>query len=168
MDASIEPSWKDDMEIYPRAEEIAKALQDLGKNAETTKKGKKNMTQKFPVLDKVCKKVVDNIRRKFGNPAYLTKSDHRAKAKLAMYVCLSRKTRTITKTDPFFHAFGADGQVYLITNNPRHGGFDLAVKQFQDHLMSTHTTKNASRTMNDGLRLASIMLDPKHRDFSIP
>ena len=68
MAASNEPSWKDDMEIYPPAEEIAKALQDLGKSAETTNKVKKETTQKSYVLDKVCKKVVDHIRSKFGNP----------------------------------------------------------------------------------------------------
>ena len=159
-----EPSWKDSPSIYPPAEEIAKAMQDLGKTVDVTKNGKVTKQQKFPNVEKLCKKVVDNIRDVFNKPVYLTKNQVRAKAKLSMYVFLQRKAKTITETDPFFHAYGKDGDVYLITNDPRHCGLDVAVKLFQDHLFTQHNTKNASRTMNDALRLASIMLEQKHRD----
>jgi hypothetical protein len=40
----------------------------------------------------------------------------------------------VTETNPFFHSYGADGKVYLITNNPSTCGADIAVDRFQDFI----------------------------------
>ncbi len=71
MGVSVEPSGNEDVNICPPAGESAEARHDLGKT--TTVKGKD--VQKCTLMEKVCKKVVANIKTKFGHPSYLTKND---------------------------------------------------------------------------------------------
>ena len=66
--------------------------------------------------------------------------------------------------DPFFHQCGRDGKVYLISNVTRHSGVDIAVEMFQEHIVQQNSQKNVARTMNDGLRIGCVLLDPRCRD----
>lgn len=67
-----EVSWKDG-DIYPKAEEIALALQDPGKAKVVKKKGSELSQFKFPLIEKLCNKIYNNIMKEFEQPRWFDK-----------------------------------------------------------------------------------------------
>ena len=154
--AELPQEWYKNQEIYPDAVEIAKALQDLGKK---DKKGK----QKYPLLEKLAAKLYSNIQRLYNNPDGLTKNVSRGKMPLVQGIAMLRKHKDIHETDSSFHSYGKEGKVYLIANDVRTCGLDIAIMHFQRHIQQAVQQKNSARTFNDGLRLGCILLDSKYR-----
>jgi hypothetical protein len=156
--------WKLVEGLYPDSEEIATALQDVGKRETVKRKGRDITRQKYPLIEKLARKLYSNIQKECNNPDGLTKNVHRGAQALYKELVLLRKHVDVTETNVFFHSFGEDGKVFLITNDPKHSGVDVAIGNFQSATQATLKIKNAARTCNDGLRVACILLDPKHRD----
>jgi hypothetical protein len=78
-------------------------------------------------------------------------------------ITMLRKHKDIHETDSFFHSYGKDGKVYLLANDVRTCGLDIAIMHFQRHIQQAVQQKNSARTCNDGLRLSCILLDSKYR-----
>jgi hypothetical protein len=144
-------------------EEIAEALQDPGKQVTVKEKGTEQTRHKFPLMEKLAAKIFTNIQREFNKPDGLTKNVSRGKMPLLKEILMGCCHTDISETDPFFHRFGTEGKVYLLMNNPVHSGLDIAIKQFQKYIENLVQQKNSARTMNNGLRLACILLDSKFR-----
>lgn len=155
--------WKLCQPLYPTPEEIVLALQDVGKSEKVKRKGREITRQKYPLLEKLARKVYTNIQKEI-NPEGLTKNVSRGAQALYKEFVLLRKHVDISETNVFFHSYGKDGQVFLITNEPQHSGLDVAIGNFQSSIEAFVKQKNSARTCNDGLRVASILLDPTHRD----
>lgn len=147
--------WKDNPSIYPPAHEIAKGINDHG-NA-----GSKG--HRYPALEKLCLALFQSVSKTFGKPEGLDTNSTRGKRKIAEILLLKRKSVDIVETDPFFHPFGKDGKVFVLTNNPNNCGLDVVVDALQDCCQAQAQMKNVARTSNDGLRLGCLMLDPKYR-----
>ena len=156
--------WKDCAALYPPPEEIAKALQDQGTVKKEKKGGKEVSKHRFPLVEKLVSKMHNAIYKEFNKPDGLTKNSTRGRVPLLKDLTLNRRHVDISETDPFFHPYGKDGKVFIITNTPKHGGIDVAIGSFQEHIKAFIHQKNVARTMNDGLRLGCILLDSKHRD----
>ena len=158
-----EPKWSECQAVYPPPEEIVKALQDLGTKKKEKKGGKEVTKHKFAAVEKVASKIYNSIRKEFNNPEGLTKNTSRGRTPLLKNLILNRRHVDITETDPFFHQYGKEGKVFIITNTPSHSGIDVAIDSFQEHIKQQLYQKNVARTSNDGLRLGCVLLDPKHR-----
>jgi hypothetical protein len=155
--------WADCTSIYPPAEEIAAALQDEGKD-KTLKKKNQHVTEwKYPLIEKLAGKVFAAIQQQF-NPEGFSKNATRAKQPLYKEIVVARKHVDINKTHPFFHKYGKEGKVFIITNSPQNCGLDLAIKSFQEFVDQSIQQKNSARTCNDGIRLGCILLDPAYRE----
>ena len=157
------PAWKDNDNIYPPAAEIAAALQDMGKRQVVKQKGREVPIHKYPMIDKLAGKIYASILSLYNNPEGLTKNKTRGKQFLYRDIIQSCRHRDISESDPFFHQFGKDGKVFVITNHTRHAGIDVCVQNFQRSIEHQLRQKNSARTSNDGLRLGCILLDPQYR-----
>jgi hypothetical protein len=155
--------WKLCETLYPSPEEIVGALQDVGKSETVKRKGREITRQKYPLILKLARKIYTNIQKEL-NPEGLTKNISRGAQALYKEIVLVRRHVDISETDVFFHSYGIDGQVFLITNEPKRCGIDVAIGNFQSSIEAFIKQKNSARTCNDGLRLASILLDSKHRE----
>ena len=151
------------MAIYPPAEEIATALQDLGKRHTVKQKGKEVTIHKYPLVDKLAAKLYGAILSAYNNPEGMTKNKTRGRQFIYKDIVMSRRHRDVHETDPFFHKFGSDGKVFVITNNPRHSGIDVCIHNFQKSIEQQLRQKNAARTAQDGIRLGCILLDSEYR-----
>ena len=149
--------------IYPSAEEIVVALQDLGKGKVVKQKKRDVQQHKYPLIEKLATKLYTGIQKEFNNPDGLTKNVTRGKQPLIREIIMARRHVDVSETHPFFHQHGRDGKVYLIANSPGHCGLDIAVKRFQDSIIQAMKQKNSARTYNDGIRLGCILLDSKYR-----
>ena len=159
--AAVE-EWHKVASIYPSPGEIATALQDAGKE-KVVKNKKGQVTQhRFPLMEKLATDVYKRIFTEL-KPEGLTKNVSRGKLPLYKEIVLKRRHVDVHETNPFFHQYRKDGKVYLIANDPKLCGLDLAVQSFQDYIKSETNKRNMSRTTNDGLRLSCIMLDAKFR-----
>jgi hypothetical protein len=163
MSQSNAARWRDNEKIYPPAQEIATALQDLGMRHVTKQKGKEVTKHKYPLIDKLAGKVYSSILTEFNNPEGVTKNKTRGKQFLYKDIVQSRRHRDISESDPFFHSYGKDGKVYLVTNDPRHSGIDVCVENFQRSIEEQVKQKNSARTSQDALRLGCILLDSDFR-----
>jgi hypothetical protein len=139
------------------------ALQDPGKQVMKTVNGTRQPVTTFPLIQKLCSKIYGSIQVLY-NPEGLTKNPTRGRDSLAATVLMARKLTDAVNLDPFFHKYANKGQVYTITNNPVHSGLDIPIKEYQDTILESQRKARASRTPNDGLRLALTMLDPKYRE----
>jgi hypothetical protein len=155
--------WKSCEALYPSPEEIVGALQDVGRSETVNKKGREITRQRYPLLEKLARKIYSTIQKEI-NPEGLTKNVSRGAQALYKEIVLLRRHVDISETNLFFHSYGKDGQVFLITNEPKYCGVDLAVGNFQASVESFVKQKNSARTCNDGMRVASILLDSKHRE----
>jgi hypothetical protein len=149
--------------LYPDSEEIVVALQDVGKSETVKRKGREITRQKYPLLLKLARNLYTNIQKEC-NPDGLTKNVSRGAQALYKELVLLRKQVDISETHVFFHSYGKDGMVFLIANEPMRCGVDVAIGNFQAATQAFVQQKNSARTCNDGLRVASILLDPTHRD----
>jgi hypothetical protein len=156
--------WKDNPNVYPPFEEIVEALQDPGKEEKKVKKKKEVTYHRFPLIEKLALKVYKNILVMFNKPEGLTVNTSRGKVPLYQAIVLQRKHMDVNETPPVFHGYGKDGKVFAITTSTVHGGLDIAIERFQDHVLAQVHQKNTARTPNDGIRLGCIMLDPKYRE----
>lgn len=156
--------WKDCAAVYPSAEEIAIALQDEGQGKSVKEKGSQSERYRYPLIDKLARKIYTSIQKHFNNPEGLTKNVSRGKESLYKEIILGRKLMELSEVPPFFHKFaGKEGRVYVITTSTVHLGMDVILDRFQDSVIAAMQQKNSARTPNDGLRLACIMLDAKYR-----
>jgi hypothetical protein len=155
--------WKDCKAVYPPIDEIATALQDLGKHQVVKNKGKEVQQHRYPLVEKLAAKIYSSIQLECNNPEGLTKNVSRGKMTLVRDIILRRRHTDITETDPLFHKFGKDGKVYIITNCTEHAGLDVCLKAFQEAIETSLRQKNSARTSNDGLRLGCILLDSQYR-----
>jgi hypothetical protein len=153
--------WKDCESIYPPEEEIVEALQDPGKNQQVKRKGRDVSIHRYPLIEKLAGKIFGFIQKEF-KPDGLTKNSTRGKQPLLQEILLSRKHFDLSECPPAFHRFGKEGKVYLLTTSQT-AGLEVAVDRFQDYVLHVTNQKNSARTSNDGLRLASIMLDSQCR-----
>ena len=160
--ASLPPAWKDNNNLYPPAEEIATALQDTGKRHTMKQKGREVSIHKYPLIDKLALKLYTAIVSLY-KPDGVTKNKTRGRQFLYKDLVQSRRHRDISETDPFFHQFGKEGKVFLITNDTRHAGVDVCVQNFQRSVEQQLRQKNSARTSQDGLRLGCILLDTQFR-----
>lgn len=159
--------WKDNASIYPDPQEIARCLQEPGV-ASTRKRNKKDVPcTKFPLIDKLAVKIYKSIQEQY-NPEGLTKNVTRGKERLVQGLVLHRRHADVSHVNTFFHQFQVDGKVYVITDNVNNSGIDVPIDRFQSEVEMELKRKNSARTCNDGLRLASIMLDPKYRAIVAP
>ena len=159
---SLPTEWRDNKEIYPSPEVIADALQDLGRSKETKSKGRTVKETKYPKMEKMCTGIYKKIQMIYKPVGFTTNQTRGSKA-LIMECLLCRKHKDIFNCEAFFHPYGKEGKVYVITNDPIDSGLSIAIKGFQDHVELNAKQKNAARTPNDGLRLAGILMDPQHR-----
>jgi hypothetical protein len=161
--APAPPAWKDNEAIYPPAEEIVTAMQDLGKKHVVKQKGREVTVHKYPLVDRLAGKIYSSILALYNNPEGLTKNKTRGRQFIYKDIVQSRRHRDISETDPFFHQFGKDGKVFLITNDTRHAGIDVCIQNFQRSIEQQLMQKNTARTSQDGLRLGCILLDTQFR-----
>ena len=155
--------WADCQAIYPDASEIAEALQDPGKKAMKVVNGVRQPFTTFPLIQKLSSKIYQQIQAVYHNPEGLTKNTSRGRESLAGNILMARKLSDATNLDPFFHKYAINGQVYIVTNNPINSGLNIPIKEFQRTIVTMLRKAKASRTSNDGLRLALTLLDPKYR-----
>ena len=94
--------WKDCMDIYPPAAEIASALQDPGKKVPGRHKGKPIVKHKFPLIEKLATKLYNEILHHFGNHGVVTKNNTRGKQPLFKEILIARRHTDVAMTDPFF------------------------------------------------------------------
>ena len=153
--------WHKVDSIYPPVEEIAFALQDEGKEKVIKRKSGEIKQHKFALIEKLARKVYSNIMKEFNNPDGLTKNVSRGTAPLYKEIILKRRHVDTHETNVFFHQFGKNGKVFLLANDIAHCGLELCIQSFQDYVRVDVDKRNSSRTSNDGLRLACIMLDSK-------
>jgi hypothetical protein len=163
MDPVAGSIWKDCKAVYPPIEEICTALQDLGKHQVVKIKGKEVRQHRYPLVEKLAAKIYASIQGAFSNPEGLTKNVSRGKMTLVRDIIIRRRYTDIAETDPFFHKYGNDGKVYIVTNSTEHAGLDVCLKSFQEAIEASLSQKNSARTSNDGLRLGCILLDSKYR-----
>lgn len=119
----------------------------------------------FKKIDALALNIVNNTNDKF-NPEGFTKNVTRLKVPLHQCIVLSRKKFDASETNSFFHNFTnkENGQVCLLADNAADAGIDVAIDDlFLEHHRQQQHQKNTAGTPNDGLRLAVIVLDPKHR-----
>lgn len=154
--------WKDNANVYPPGDEIALALQDRGSAQLVKRKGGDIRTTKFPLIQKLANKIYSLIQKEL-NPDGLTKNVTRGSKPLFKEILLSRRHVDIANADPFFHPYGKDGKVFLVTNEPRHSGIDVCIARFEEYVIQQTHQKNTARTNNDGLRLGLILLDSTYR-----
>ncbi len=154
--------WKDRQDIYPPPDDIAKCMQDKGVQKSVKRQGKNVIETQYTQIVKLARLVYKNIFDKI-KPDCLTKNPHRTSKQLANTITWERKHKDVNETNIFFHQYGDNGKVYLITDDPAHSGLDVAIALFQEHAQQKQRQKNAARTCNDALRLACIMLDDRHR-----
>ena len=126
-------NWCDCRELYPKPEEIATALQDVGTRKKHTRKGKEEYKTKFTLIEKLGVEIYNNIQKVY-KPEGLDKNVSRGKIPLCLEIIQRRRHCDINETDAFFHQFGKDGKVFLITNDPTTCGIDLVIKGFQEQL----------------------------------
>jgi hypothetical protein len=160
--SSASTLWKDCKAVYPPIDEIVTALQDLGKHQVVKNKGKEVHQHRYPLVEKLAAKIYAAIQHEFNNPEGLTKNVSRGKMTLVRDIILRRRHADITETDPFFHKYGNDGKVFIITNSTKHAGMDVCLKTFQEAIEASLRQKNSARTSNDGLRLGCILLDSQY------
>jgi hypothetical protein len=153
--------WKDVAAIYPSAEDIVLALNDKGEKVKKKEKGKEVIRTKFPLMEKLALKVFQNIV-KMIKPEGMDTNVTRGKRKFMTELLLLRKHVDVHELDVFFHRYAKDGKVFTISNSPLNSGLDLAIEAYQKDVEATIAQKNSARTFNDGLRLASIMLDSNY------
>jgi hypothetical protein len=156
--------WKDCPLIYPPSDEIALALQDVGKSEKATRKGREVQLHKFPLIEKLARKIYNAIQKEFKNPVGLTKNVTRGSKGLYQELVMLRKHVDAVETDPFFHKYSKDGKVFLIANAAVHSGINIAIGHFQEAIENNLQQKNTARTSSDGLRIGCILLDPQYRD----
>ena len=155
--------WSDCNDIYPTVREIAEALQDPGKERTKVVNGTKQNVTTFPLLQKLCTKIYQQIQNIY-KPQGLTKNTTRGREILASLVLMHRRHADAVDLDVFFHEFARKGKVYIITNNVVHCGLDIPIREFQATVVDQMVKSKATRTSNDGLRLALTLLDPKYRE----
>jgi hypothetical protein len=155
--------WCECASVYPDPTEIALALQDPGKDIVKLVNGVRAKSTTFPLIQRLCTKIYQQIQHIY-KPDGLTKNTTRGRESLAGFVIMARKLTDVANVDAFFHQFAnKNGLVYIISNTPKHSGLDIPVKEFQVATYNTFKKARASRTCNDGLRLALTLLDPKYR-----
>ena len=156
--------WRDCEDLCPPADEIALALQDLGEKKKMTKKGKETHITKHAAVEKLAAKIWNNINRVCMKPDGMTKNVTRGKMPLALEILQRRRHVDLNEVSTFFHKYGQQGKVYLITNDVETCGVDHAINGFKEHIKQQVHQKNVCRTFNDGIRLACVLLDPAHRE----
>lgn len=160
---SLPEFWSDCPDVYPEPKEIALALQDPGKEVVKMVNGVRQPCTTYPLIQKLCLRIYQQIQALY-KPEGLTKNSTRGRESLAGFVTMARKLTDAMNLDVFFHPYAKNGQVYTITNNPRHSGLDIPLKEFQVSVTNMLRKARSSRTANDGLRLSLTLLDPKYRE----
>jgi len=160
---SLPEFWCDCPGIYPDPVEIVGALQDPGKKHIKTVNGRRQQETTFPLIQKICTKIYQKIQALYS-PEGLTKNTTRGRESLSNIVLMNWKLTDAMNLDVFFHKFAKNGQVYTITDDPVHCGLNVPLKEFQTSILDQIRRSRASRTCNDGLRLALTLLDPKYRE----
>ena len=87
-----------------------------------TKKGKKIPKTSFPLLERLARKLYDDLKAKFTRTVHkefgLTENVSRAKEAIVASLCELRKHVDVSETNIFFHSYGNKGKVFMIGNNP--------------------------------------------------
>lgn len=134
-----------------------KGLNEKGTYSNATKK------TRFPILQKLCSTLHANILKEFNKPEGLDTNKTRGPRQVAQFILPKRKHKDLVEVEAAFHPYGNGSKVFIISNDTDTAGLETAIDALQDYCDSKIAKKNSARTPNDGLRLSSVMLEPRNR-----
>ena len=148
-----------DMKYYPKKDEFMKALQDPGVPDEK----QKGSVFKFPVLKRACEKIWVTFKELNVENLPTNKS----RGSLSILKCITTRRQLKDKVDvyPSLAEYGAEdsSQVFILQNDEQFFGFDIVLTLYFNYLSSKGNKKEVSRSPDDAIRVAGILLDPEHR-----
>jgi hypothetical protein len=150
----------DDPELYPTFHELLDALQDRGTQVT---KGKSAGEMRYNDLTRAVSNTQKTLLSKykhFGIP----KNPTECKRQIASHCIRIRKEQDVVNLPGQFHKYAnTEGRVFIISTDVNNGGYRIVLAALLAFWGSRVKESHEQRNANDGLRLAAILLDTKHR-----
>ena len=139
--------WKNNLQIYTYPNEILSILHDPGVPVAGRGKGNGGPAHRFRLLEKLCAKIYANILMCHPNYVGFDKNVSRGKMHLLSEIIMLRKHVDVVESHPFFHAFAKDGKVFMLMNDPRTCGLDVAIGNLQASIDAANRKTNNCRML---------------------
>jgi hypothetical protein len=153
-------SPEDDPEMYPTFDELLTALQDVGTRVT---KGKSAGEMRYNDLTKAASITQKTLLAKYKHVG-VPKNATECKRQIASHCIRIRKQVDMVSLPAAFHKYAnSEGRVFIINTDVNNGGYRIVLSALLSFWGGKLKESLEQRNANDALRLASILLDEKHR-----